>query len=70
MSKAIKEIPVNPHKKYQVVLWHNDSTTSLLTHRNRTAWCVEVAKKHKIDVIRRKLAGEFPTVQTCTLVLE
>lgn len=69
MLNTIVQIEANPKKKYHVVLWYNDNKTAILMHRNRTAWRVETARKHLRDIITRKVAGEFPDVRTCTLVL-
>lgn len=58
-------------KLYQVVVWHNDSSCSMLLHRNRTAWTVKTAQKHRRECVAEHVAGnaKWKNVRAFTLVL-
>lgn len=54
--------------RYQILIKHQDGTSSYLTHNDRTSWCLRRAKIHLKDFVTKLVAGYFPHVAYVALV--
>jgi len=53
--------------KYHVIIHHWGGGASIMSHRNKTEFCERIAKKHKLDLIKRNLkTNEFKALHLCS----